>query len=196
MPIGLRLIVLIEQETCILAESCGYAGICFSSGDFFAPPSDCESNRAVGALLGLTVACAAALVLLRRQLRARAETAGMRVVGRLTLEPRRSIYLVEVGGRRFMVGVGDGPMTMLGEVERPPLTVLAGGAAATGARREGGRLWGVGGAARGGAVRHRRGDGVSQVRGGAGHLAARVRRLGACRRRRWRRPWRCCSRCS
>ena len=42
----------------------------------------------------------------------------MRVVGRLALEPRRSIYLVEVGGRCFMVGVGDGPMTMLGEVER------------------------------------------------------------------------------
>ena len=67
----------------------------------------------MGVLIGLTVACAAALVLLRAQARARAETAGMRVVGRLGLEPRRSIYLVEVGGRCFMVGVGDGPMTML-----------------------------------------------------------------------------------
>ena len=65
------------------------------------------------------MACAAALVVLRRQARARAETAGMRVVGRLGLEPRRSIYLVEVGGRCFMVGVGDGPMTMLGEVDAP-----------------------------------------------------------------------------
>ena len=44
----------------------------------------------------------------------------MRVVGRLALEPRRSIYLVEVGGKCFMVGVGDGPMTMLGEVAAPP----------------------------------------------------------------------------
>ena len=73
----------------------------------------------MGVLIGLTVACAAALVLLRRLGRARAETAGMRVVGRLTLEPRRSIYLVEVGGRRMLVGIGDGPMTMLGEVGAP-----------------------------------------------------------------------------
>jgi len=77
-------------------------------------------------LIGLAVASAVALVLLKR--RARAETGGMRVVGRLALEPRRSIYLVEVGARCFMVGVGDGPMTMLGEVERPaPLQVVAGG---------------------------------------------------------------------
>lgn len=71
----------------------------------------------MGVLIGLTVACAVALVALKRLGRARAETAGMRVVGRLTLEPRRSIYLVEVGGRRMLVGVGDGPMTMLGEVD-------------------------------------------------------------------------------
>ena len=80
----------------------------------------------MGVLIGLTVACAAALVLLRRQARARAETAGMRVVGRLALEPRRSIYLVEIGSRCFMVGVGDGPMTMLGEVEAPaPLRAVS-----------------------------------------------------------------------
>jgi flagellar biosynthetic protein FliO len=83
----------------------------------------------VGVLVGLTVLCAAALVALRVRARRSAETAGMRVVGRLALEPRRSIYLVEVGGRCFMVGVGDGPMTMLGEVERPPLAVMAGGKA-------------------------------------------------------------------
>jgi len=79
----------------------------------------------VGVLIGVTVACAAALVVLRRQARARAETAGMRVVGRLGLEPRRAIYLVEVGGRCFMVGVGDGPMTMLGEVDAPSAPLRA-----------------------------------------------------------------------
>jgi len=81
----------------------------------------------VGVLIGLTVACAAALVLLKRYTRARAETAGMRVVGRLGLEPRRAIYLVEVGGRCFMVGVGDGPMTLLSEVDAPapPLPLKA-----------------------------------------------------------------------
>lgn len=77
-------------------------------------------------LIVLTVACAAALVLLKRQARARSDAAGMRVVGRLALEPRRSIYLVEIGGRCFMVGVGDGPMTMLGEVDQPqPLRAVS-----------------------------------------------------------------------
>jgi flagellar biogenesis protein FliO len=68
-------------------------------------------------LIGLCFVSAAVLVLLRR--RARGETAGMRVVGKLALEPRRAIYMVEVGGRCFLVGVGDGPMAMLGECERP-----------------------------------------------------------------------------
>lgn len=82
----------------------------------------------MGVLIGLCVASAVLLLLLKR--RARGETAGMRVVGRLALEPRRSIYLVEIGGRCFIVGVGDGPMTMLGEVERPAaLQVMAGGRA-------------------------------------------------------------------
>jgi flagellar biogenesis protein FliO len=49
----------------------------------------------------------------------------MRVVGRLALEPRRSIYLVEIGGRCFMVGVGEGPMTMLGEVDAPAAPLRA-----------------------------------------------------------------------
>ena len=84
-------------------------------------------------MIGLTLVSAAVLLWLKR--RGGGETAGMRVVGRLALEPRRSIYLVEVGSKRFMVGVGDGPMTMLGEVEAPaatgtePLQVMAGGKA-------------------------------------------------------------------
>ena len=83
------------------------------------------SNRLVGVLIGLTVACAAALVLLKRAARAKSDAAGMRVVGRLALEPRRAIYLVEVGGRCFMVGVGDGPMTMLAEVDQPAAPLRA-----------------------------------------------------------------------
>ncbi len=70
-------------------------------------------------LVGLTVASALALLALRAVARRDSTTAGMRVVGRLPLEPRRSIYLVEVSGRCFVVGVGDGPMTMLAEVEAP-----------------------------------------------------------------------------
>jgi flagellar biogenesis protein FliO len=44
----------------------------------------------------------------------------MRVVGRLPLEPRRSIYLVQVGGRCLVVGVGDGPMSLLSELPEVP----------------------------------------------------------------------------
>lgn len=77
----------------------------------------------MGVLIGLSIACAAAIVLLQR--RARAETAGMRVLGKLALEPRRAIYMIEVGGRCFLVGVGDGPMTLLSEVERPPAVKVA-----------------------------------------------------------------------
>lgn len=76
----------------------------------------------MGVLIALTIVSALALVALRQAARRPSATAGMRVVGRLALEARRSIYLVEVGGRCFVVGVGDGPMTMLAEVEAPPAT--------------------------------------------------------------------------
>jgi flagellar biosynthetic protein FliO len=41
----------------------------------------------------------------------------IRVVARCPLEPRRSLYVVEVAGRSFLVGVGDGPMAMLAELD-------------------------------------------------------------------------------
>lgn len=75
----------------------------------------------MGVLIALTVVSALALVALKLVARRGSATAGMRVVGRLALEARRSIYLVDVGGRCFVVGVGDGPMTMLAEVEPPKL---------------------------------------------------------------------------
>jgi flagellar biosynthetic protein FliO len=69
-------------------------------------------------VLGLGVLCVAAL-LARRALAGRAVAAGgMRVMGRLAIEPRRSLVLVEAGGRQFLVGVGDGPMTLLAELTR------------------------------------------------------------------------------
>ena len=42
----------------------------------------------------------------------------VRVLGRCFLEPRRSVYVIESAGRCFLVGVGDGPMTMLAEIDR------------------------------------------------------------------------------
>lgn len=41
----------------------------------------------------------------------------VRVLARCPLEPRRAVYLIEAGGRCFLVGVGDGPMSMLAEID-------------------------------------------------------------------------------
>jgi len=38
------------------------------------------------------------------------------VLARCPLEPRRALYVVETAGRCFLIGVGDGPMTMLAEL--------------------------------------------------------------------------------
>src|SRR5882724_169358 len=45
----------------------------------------------------------------------------VRVVARCSLEPRRSVYVVEAAGRCFLVGVGDGPMAMLAELDAAAL---------------------------------------------------------------------------
>ena len=79
----------------------------------------------MGLLIGLALASAALLVVLRLATRSPSLTAGMRVVGRLPLEPRRSIYLVEVGGRCLVVGVGDGPMALLSELDKLPAEATA-----------------------------------------------------------------------
>lgn len=46
----------------------------------------------------------------------------IRILARCPLEPRRSLYLVETAGRCFLVGVGDGPMTMLADLGALDLT--------------------------------------------------------------------------
>jgi flagellar biogenesis protein FliO len=51
--------------------------------------------------------------------------ASVRVIGRCFLEPRRSVYLIESGGRCFLVGVGDGPMSMLAEIDKSAIPVPA-----------------------------------------------------------------------
>jgi flagellar biosynthetic protein FliO len=71
-------------------------------------------------VLALAAVCAAAYVTLRLLARRAGalRTAGpVRVVARCPLEPRRSIYLVEAAGRCFLVGVGDGSMTTLAELD-------------------------------------------------------------------------------
>ena len=41
----------------------------------------------------------------------------VRVVARCPLEPRRSVYVIEAAGRCFLIGVGDGPMAVLAELD-------------------------------------------------------------------------------
>jgi flagellar biogenesis protein FliO len=41
----------------------------------------------------------------------------VRVLARCPLEPRRAVYVIEAGGRWLLVGVGEGPMTVLAELD-------------------------------------------------------------------------------
>jgi flagellar biogenesis protein FliO len=47
------------------------------------------------------------------------------VRGRCFLEPRRCVYLIETGGRCFLVGVGDGPMSLLAEIDKAAIPAPA-----------------------------------------------------------------------
>jgi flagellar biosynthetic protein FliO len=49
----------------------------------------------------------------------------IKILARCPLEPRRSVYLIETGGRCFLVGVGDGPMSLLAEVDRDKVSTAA-----------------------------------------------------------------------
>ncbi len=66
-------------------------------------------------LLGV---CAVAFVLLygARKLGVGRPSGSLELVGRLPLDARRSIVLVRVGETVFVLGVGDGSMTKLGEL--------------------------------------------------------------------------------
>ena len=59
----------------------------------------------------------------------------VKVLARCPLEPRRSVYLIETAGRCFLVGVGDGPMALLAEVDGAK--VLDPSASTTGERPRG-----------------------------------------------------------
>jgi flagellar protein FliO/FliZ len=96
-------------------------------------------------LLTLLGVCAAAFVLLygARRMGAGRASGALQLLGRLPLDARRSIVLVKVGERVFVIGVGDGAMTKLGEVAAEDVPAGAalesGGFAATLARVTGKR---------------------------------------------------------
>ena len=83
-------------------------------------------------LVSLGLVCLAAYVVLRwlgRRGVGRSDDC-IRVLGRCFLEPRRCVYLIAAGGRCFLVGVGDGPMSLLAEIDEanlPPSRQGAGG---------------------------------------------------------------------
>jgi flagellar biosynthetic protein FliO len=79
-------------------------------------------------LLSLGLVCLAAYLAVRWLTRRAGRSDGaIRVLGRCPLEPRRSVYLLEVGGRCFLVGVGDGPMSLLAELDRAALPAVTPG---------------------------------------------------------------------
>jgi flagellar biosynthetic protein FliO len=85
-------------------------------------------------LVSLALVCLVAVVVLRwigRRGVGRSDDC-IRVLGRCFLEPRRSVYLIAAGGRCFLVGVGDGPMSLLAELDAASLPTIGPDAPVTG----------------------------------------------------------------
>lgn len=78
-------------------------------------------------LVTLVAVCGLALVVLwgARRLGVGRPNGPIALVGHLPLDGRRAIYLVKVGERVFIVGVGEGGFAKLGEVPAQELPVIA-----------------------------------------------------------------------
>jgi flagellar protein FliO/FliZ len=76
----------------------------------------------VGSLLVLGLVCLAAWVVVRfgarRWFAARGAQGGLDVVARVPLEPRRSLYVVEVAGKTLLVGTSEMGLSVLSELDR------------------------------------------------------------------------------
>ena len=76
----------------------------------------------VGSLLVLGLVCLAAWVIVRfgarRWLSPRGASGGLDVVARVPLEPRRSLYVVEVAGKTLLVGTSEMGLSVLSELDR------------------------------------------------------------------------------
>jgi flagellar protein FliO/FliZ len=81
----------------------------------------------VETFLTLAAVCGLAFVVLwgARRLGIGRPSGPIELRGRLPLDARRSIYLVKVGDQVFVVGVGEGGFTKLGEVPASDLPALA-----------------------------------------------------------------------
>ena len=67
------------------------------------------------ALVAVCALAAAALRLLGRRSRRRA--GALQVVAQLGVDGRRSVVVIEAAGRCFLVGMGEGPMSLLAELD-------------------------------------------------------------------------------
>jgi len=71
-------------------------------------------------LLALVAVCALAWFLLRWLSRRAYGLGGrgpIRVLARQALEPRRTLYVVEAGGKTLLIGAGEGPLATLAELD-------------------------------------------------------------------------------
>jgi flagellar protein FliO/FliZ len=84
-------------------------------------------------LVTLLAVCGLALVVLwgARRLGMGRPNGPIELVGHLPLDGRRAIYLVKVGGRIFIVGVGEGGFAKLGELHADELPAVASPSGAT-----------------------------------------------------------------
>lgn len=90
--------------------------------------------------VSLGVVCVLAWLALRFLARrgiGRGASGPLEVLARCPLEPRRSVYLIRAAGRCFLVGVGDGSMALLAEVDPSRLGDGAGMPAASSASSPG-----------------------------------------------------------
>ena len=84
----------------------------------------------VETLVALAAVCLLALVALRWGLHRLAAPGGgsgrgrIRVLERVAVDPRRSLLLVEIGGRVLLVGAGEGPMGVLAEIDPATLPAI------------------------------------------------------------------------
>jgi flagellar protein FliO/FliZ len=91
-----------------------------------APAAGGYGELALTALLLVVAVCVVVLVLARYAGRWLAARGGgdeglVRVRARVPLEPRRALYVIEVGGRTLLVGSSEGGISVLSEVEAAAL---------------------------------------------------------------------------
>jgi Flagellar biosynthesis protein, FliO len=89
------------------------------------PRRDAGGTRSTGsdgwwsgmAFVALMLVCGGAAVVARR-LGPRASSSAVQVVGRVSLSPKHSVYLLRVGRRQFLVGAGpQGPPALISELD-------------------------------------------------------------------------------